>query len=77
MALQSQESVYSLQQLIDAKKFLNETAEAVLLRNALICWYENQPLPSTTEDFDRFEANFKKTFFWKQLEQKEELMRKL
>ena len=35
------EEAYTLSQLVDAKKFMNETTQAWLLRNALICWFEN------------------------------------
>jgi hypothetical protein len=77
MANQTKEDVYNLSQLIDAKKFINESTQALLLRNALICWYENNTLPDNVEDYERFEQNFRQNFFWKQLEQKEELTRKL
>jgi len=49
MASLTAEEVYSLNQLVDAKKFMNETTQALLLRNALICWFENSTLPETAE----------------------------
>jgi len=47
------------------------------LRNALICWFENSPMPDSNELFDKYEVNFRQNFFWKQMEQKEELTKKL
>ena len=41
----TENDVYSLGQLNLAKKFINESASALMLRNALICWTENQMLP--------------------------------
>lgn len=77
MATQSSEDVYSLNQLIDAKKFINEGTQALLLKNALTCWFENSVLPADSDTYDKFETNFRQNFFWKQLEQKEELSKKL
>jgi hypothetical protein len=45
MANLTKEEVYNISQLVDAKKFINESTQALLLRNALISWFENQPLP--------------------------------
>ena len=59
--------VYNLSQLVDAKKFVNESSQALLLRNALMCWFENAPLPDTHAEYDRWEANFRQNYFWKQL----------
>ena len=39
--------VYSNYQLELARKFMNETTSALLLRNALICWFENSTLPDS------------------------------
>ena len=69
--------VYNLGQLVDAKKFVNESSQALLLRNALMCWFENSPLPDTHEEYSRWEANFRQNYFWKQLQYKEELTKKL
>lgn len=77
MASLTNEDVYSLSQLIDAKKFINEGTQALLLRNALICWFENSAMPTDSETYEKFEKNFRQNFFWKQLEQKEELAKKL
>ena len=55
MAKLTAEEVYSLNQLIDAKKFINETTQALLLRNALICWFENSALPDNAEKYEEFE----------------------
>jgi hypothetical protein len=77
MASLTNEDVYSLSQIIDAKKFINEGTQALLLRNALICWFENSVMPSDSETYEKFEKNFRQNFFWKQLEQKEDLAKKL
>lgn len=77
MASLTKEEVYSVGQIIDAKKFINESTQALLLRNALICWFENSPLPVTLDKYELFERNFRQNFFWKQLEQKEILTKKL
>lgn len=77
MASLTTEEVYNLRQLVDAKKFINESTQALLLRNSLICWYENSPMPDSSEKYEKFEGNFRQNFFWKQMEQKEELTRKL
>ncbi len=67
------EAAYNLNQILDAKKFLNENTQALLLKNALICWFENSAMPSDLEQYDRFQDSFRQNFFWKQLEKKEEL----
>lgn len=77
MAGLTAEEAYKLDQLIDAKKFINENTQALLLRNALICWFENSTLPDDVEKYEQFESNFRQNYFWKQLDQKEELTRKL
>jgi hypothetical protein len=77
MASITNEEVYSLRQLVDAKKFINESAQALLLKNALMCWYENAPLPDDIDKFTVFETNFRVNFFWKLIEQKDELSKKL
>jgi len=33
---------------------MNESTQALLLKNALICWFENQPLPTDLNQYDRF-----------------------
>lgn len=71
MSSNNEDDVYTLSQLLLGKKFINEFASAVLLKNALICWTENQPLPQSVELYEEFEKNFKKNFFWKQLELKD------
>ena len=65
MASLSAEEVYNLRQLVDAKKFINESTQAILLKNAVICWFENSPMPDTNEKFEKYEQNFKDNFFWK------------
>lgn len=68
MANLTKEEVYNMAQLTDAKKFINETTQALLLRNGLICWFENSGLPDSTETYEKFESNFRQNFFWKQLQ---------
>lgn len=41
LATMTQEDVYTLFQLADAKKFLSDGTQSLLLKNALICWNEN------------------------------------
>ncbi len=65
MAKLSAEEAYNIEQLLDAKKFINEQTQALLYKNALSCWVENQPLPTSLEKFKKFEDNFKQQFFWK------------
>ena len=47
----SEEDVYSLSQILTAKKYVNEVSTAQLLKNALICWLSNSQLPETIEQF--------------------------
>ena len=67
------EAAYNLNQILDAKKFLNENTQALLLKNALICGFENSATPTDLEQYDSFQDRFRQNFFWKQLEKKEEL----
>jgi len=50
--------------------FMQLNTQALLLRNAVMCWTENSTLPHTIELFDKFEVNFKTKFFWKILQYK-------
>lgn len=59
------EAAYSLSQTIDAKKFMNENTQALLLKNAVICWFENSPLPTDFDQYEKFEESFRQNFFWK------------
>lgn len=77
MAQLTNEDVYSLSQLNDAKKFLAENTMALLLRTAVMCWCENSPLPNSTKTFLTYEKRFRDNFFWKLLKQKESLQAKL
>lgn len=67
MAQLTNEDVYSLSQLTDAKKFLAENTMALLLRNAVMCWSENSPLPSNVNTYKDYEKKFRDNFFWKLL----------
>lgn len=51
MELKTNEDVYTSDQLSLARKFINETTQALLLRNAIICWYENSPMPESSEKY--------------------------
>jgi hypothetical protein len=42
-----------------------------------MCWFENSTLPNDIKTYDKFESSFRQNFFWKQMEQKEELTKKL
>ena len=68
MASLTNEDAYSLSQLLDAKKFISESTQALLLKNALMCWSENSILPADAAGYEVFEKNFRQNFFWKQLE---------
>ena len=68
LATMGNDEVYNLQQLTDAKKFLAETTQALLLKFALICWNENQVLPDNAAVYAKFEENFRNMFFWKIVE---------
>lgn len=69
--------MYNLEQLSQAKKFINEFATAKLLKTALMCWINNSALPSSKQEFLEFEEVLRQQIGWKQVEQKEEIVRKL
>lgn len=64
-------------QLMDAKKFLSDGTQSLLLKNALICWNENQVLPDDPNVYAKFEENFRNNFFWKIIEHKENMVSNL
>lgn len=74
LATMGTDEVYSLYQLTDAKKFLADGTQALLLKNALICWNENQILPDSPDVYAKFEENFRNSFFWKIIEHKENMI---
>ena len=39
--------------------------QALLLKNAVVCWNENSSLPSNWVEYKKFEENFKTSFFWR------------
>ena len=71
------DEVYSLYQLPDAKRFISDTTQSLLLKNALICWLENQVLPDSAKVYAKFEENFRNLFFWKIVEHKENMVHSL
>ena len=71
------DEVYSLFQLVDAKKFIADSTQALLLKFAIICWNENQVLPDSAAVYAKFEANFRNSFFWKIVEFKENMVTNL
>lgn len=73
-ATMSNDEVYSLFQLVDAKRFLSDTTQSLLLKNAIICWNENQVLPDSAQVYAKFEENFRNMFFWKIVEHKENMV---
>jgi len=48
-----------------------------LLKNAIICWNENQVLPDSAAVYAKFEEHFRNQFFWKIVEQKENVLQTL
>ena len=73
----SDAEVYTLKEILQAKKFLNENTQSLLLRNALICWSENSTLPQSKELYEQYELNFRQKFLWKQIKQKDGLTKNL
>jgi len=53
--------------------FMQLNTQTSLLKNAVICWSENSTLPQTIELYEKYEANFKKKFFWKILQYKQQM----
>lgn len=71
------EDVYTLAQLRQAKKFLQESNAAVLLKTALICWTEASPPPDSVQQWQVFADNYQTNFYWKQLQVKDEIKAKV
>lgn len=46
----------------------------MLLKNAIICWNENQVLPDSAQIYKKFEEHFRNLFFWKIIEHKENMV---
>jgi hypothetical protein len=69
------DQVYSYYQLENAKKFISDVTTSLLLKQALICWTENCVAPESAEQFEKFQRSFRDKFFWKCVEEKEELKR--
>ena len=46
----------------------------MLLKNAVMCWNENQILPDDPAVYEKWEKNFRSKFFWKIIEQKENII---
>ena len=74
LATMRNDEVYSLFHLGNAKKFLAEGTQALLLKNAIMCWNENQVLPDNPHLYAKFEENFRNDFFWKIIEHKENMV---
>ena len=74
LANMTNDEVYDIVRLADAKKFLSDGSQALLLKNAIICWNENQLLPDSAATYAKFEANFRNMFFWKIIEDKENMV---
>ena len=55
----TREQVYSISQLKDAKDFLRDNTTSLLLKNAVMCWHENQVLPDDPAVYERWEKNFR------------------
>ena len=71
------DEVYDIHRLVDAKKFLSDGTQALLLKNAIICWNENQVLPDDADTYAKFESNFRDLYFWKIIEHKENMVAQL
>ena len=67
------EDAYDIYQLKDAKGFLEMNTQALLLKNAVVCWNENSSLPSNWVEYKKFEENFKTSFFWRILQYKSQM----
>lgn len=74
LANMASDQVYSIIDLEAAKKYLADGTQALLLKNALICWNENQILPDDPALYARFEEHFRNSFFWKIIEHKENMI---
>ena len=48
-----------------------------MLKNAIICWNENQVLPDDADTYAKFESNFRDLYFWKIIEHKENMVAQL
>lgn len=69
----TREQVYSNAQLNDAKNFIKETTSSLLLKFAVMCWTHNQVLPDDANIYEKWEKQFRADFFWKIIEQKENI----
>lgn len=69
------EDVYDLHQLAKAKAFIADTTQPLLLKNAVICWTENTVLPDDPKEYEKYDANFRQQFFWKIIQQKEQIIK--
>ena len=71
----TREQVYSMSQLKDCKDFLKESTSPLLLKQAVMCWSENQVLPDDPETYGAWEKKFRSMFFWKIIQAKEEIIK--
>ena len=72
----TREKVYSMAQLGDAKGFLSTTTSALLLKQAVMCWSENTILPDDPNVYEQWEKKFRSQFFWKIIQEKDEMRAK-
>ena len=77
LAQMRSDEVYSMFHLNHAKRFLADTTQALLLKNAVMCWNENQVLPDSPNIYAKFEETFRNSFFWKIIEHKENMVTNL
>lgn len=40
-----------------------------------MCWTQNQVLPECPNIYQKYEDNFRKEFFWRMIEQKEQIIK--
>ena len=45
-----------------------------MLKQAVMCWNENQILPDDPDVYEQWEKRFRSMFFWKIIEEKEAII---
>lgn len=55
---------------------MKENTSSLLLKQAVMCWNENQILPDDPDVYEQWEKRFRSMFFWKIIEEKEAIIQK-
>lgn len=55
---------------------MKDNTSALLLKQAVMCWSENQILPDDPIVYEKWEKKFRETFFWKIIQEKENIIQK-